>query len=125
MSGDSVLLYGRMTLQEIRTPSSARAGVHRALIQDSFDTVFEFDIQREREVFASYLQLSRDAVLKDPKLDLIVWPESVYSGALGEVLVDQPLVVPPERRFPSSSFATRSKPGKSQSTRRTETWPGT
>ena len=100
----AVLLYGRMTLRRFELHRAPVPEFTAALIQDSFDTVFEFDIQREREVFSSYLQLSRDAVLKEPKLDLIVWPESVYSGALGEVLVDQPLVVPAEAEVSEQQF---------------------
>jgi apolipoprotein N-acyltransferase len=48
--------------------------------------------------------LSRDAVRQQPGLDLIVWPESVYSGTLGEVLVDEPLVVPPDAPISEQRF---------------------
>jgi apolipoprotein N-acyltransferase len=98
------LLYGRVTLRKFEFQRQPVPELTATLIQDSFDTVFEFDIQRERDVFASYLQLSRDAVLAEPELDLIVWPESVYSGALGEVLVDQPLVVPAEVEVSEQQF---------------------
>ena len=91
-----MLFYGRVSQRDLDAPNGPVAELNVALIQDSFDTVFEYDFQRERDVFASYLQLSRDAVLEQPELDLIVWPESAYAGTLGEVLVDHPLAVPSE-----------------------------
>jgi len=91
-----MFLYGRLTQRDLDAQGGPATELDVALIQDSFDTVFEYNFQRERDVFASYLQLSRDAVLEHPELDLIVWPESVYAGTLGEVLVEQPLIVPQE-----------------------------
>lgn len=100
--------YGQITLRKVDTRSEADlqqvVQVNAALIQDSFDTIFQFDPQREREIFASYLQLSREAVLQRPDLDLIVWPESVYSGTLGELLAEPPLIAPPDASMTDDQF---------------------
>ncbi len=100
--------YGQITLRKVDTRSEAEiqqaVQVNVALIQDSFDTIFQFDPQREREIFASYLHLSREAVLQRPDLDLIVWPESVYSGTLGELLAEPPLIAPPDASMTDDQF---------------------
>ncbi len=100
--------YGQITLRKVDTRSETEiqqaVQVNAALIQDSFDTIFQFDPQREREIFASYLHLSREAVLQRPDLDLIVWPESVYSGTLGELLAEPPLIAPPDASMTDDQF---------------------
>ena len=100
--------YGQITLRKADTRSEAdlqqAVQVNAALIQDSFDTIFQFDPQREREIFASYMQLSREAVLQQPDLDLIVWPESVYSSTLGELLAEPPLIAPPDASMTDDQF---------------------
>lgn len=106
--GLATIVYGQIMLRTIdarlETNAQQAAHVHVALIQDSFDTIFQFNPQREREIFASYLQLSREAVLQRPDLDLIVWPESVYSGTLGELLAEPPLIPPPDASMTDDQF---------------------
>ncbi len=104
----ATVVYGQITLRKYDARLAAdpqhAVQVNVALIQHSFDTIFQFDPQREREIFASYLQLSREAVMQQPDLDLIVWPESVYSGTLGELLAEPPLIAPPDASMTDDEF---------------------
>jgi apolipoprotein N-acyltransferase len=102
------IAYGQIVLRKVDARWQAdlqpAVQVNTALIQDAFDTIFQFDPAREREIFASYLQLSREAVLRRSDLDLIVWPESVYSGTLGELLAQPPLIAPPGASMTDAQF---------------------
>ena len=78
-----------------------------ALIQGSFDTIFEFNPQRDREVFLRYRQLSEQAVAQHPDVQLVVWPESMFSGDLGEILIDGPIDVPQDLPVPADEYRLR------------------
>ncbi len=59
-----------------------------ALVQSSFNTRFEYDPNRNRETFLRYLQLTDEVRAEHPDVDLIVWPESVFTENHPEMLVD-------------------------------------
>ncbi len=99
-----LLAYGTWRQRDLDTPDASAATLKVALIQASFDTIFEFNPERERETFARYLELSREAVRDHPDVDVVVWPESVYAGTLGEVLVREPLIRPADVPLPDDEF---------------------
>lgn len=75
-----------------------------ALIQASFDTILEPDPERQVATFLRYRELSLEAMRQYRDLDLIVWPESAFSGTSGDVLVDAELGPPPEMKLPADEF---------------------
>ncbi len=86
--------YGVYRQRSTDPSGSARPPLRVALIQGSFDTIFEFDPQRDRRVFQRYRELTEQAIADHPDVQLVVWPESMFSGDLGELLVDAPIGVP-------------------------------
>jgi apolipoprotein N-acyltransferase len=66
-----------------------------ALVQASFDIVFEANPKRDAEMFGRYLALSCEAIADHPNLDLVMWPESAFTGNLGDVVAEED-VEPPE-----------------------------
>lgn len=81
----------------VRTATSGAGGgeaIQVALIQSSAETVFEYNPQRNREIFHDYRALSLDAARRHPELDLMLWPESVYTANVRELLAE-PGVEPP------------------------------
>lgn len=87
--------YGHWRQQSGDRSPSRLAPLRVALIQASFDTIFEYNPERDRSMFLRYLELSKQAVERHPDVQLIVWPESMFSGDLAELLVDEPLELPP------------------------------
>jgi apolipoprotein N-acyltransferase len=79
------LAYGHYRLGET-PPKSAREPVRVALIQGSLDTVF--DVSRVDETFEHYGRLTSEARAANPRLDLVIWPESMF--AVAEVVAEQP-----------------------------------
>ena len=49
------------------------------IIQGSWDTVFDGDPARSQRAFAEYRELSRQAVATHKDIDLVIWPESMFS----------------------------------------------
>ena len=90
----SVIGYGIYQQRQGGRSTPSREALRVALIQGSFDTIFEFNPQRDREVFLRYRQLSEQAVAQHPGVQLVVWPESMFSGDLGEIQIDGPIDVP-------------------------------
>jgi apolipoprotein N-acyltransferase len=64
-----------------------------ALIQGSFDAELNAPRSRNEEIQSEYLRLSRYAIRKRPDVDLIVWPETMFS---------RPLLIYDEETFPPS-----------------------
>jgi apolipoprotein N-acyltransferase len=58
-----------------------------ALIQEDFNTHFEPDAERDQRMFRQYWQRTLEAGQRHGELDLIVWPESVFTANLPEVVV--------------------------------------
>ena len=86
----AAILYGY-----VRTSDEQGSPVARiALIQGSVDTEIKFDPEMRELVFEEYLLLSQEAVEKSEpaKLDLIVWPETMFRDTL--VTFDEPPPMP-------------------------------
>jgi len=82
----AVLAYGHYRLGET-PPKAAREPVRVALIQGSLDTVF--DVSRVDETFQHYGRLTSEARAANPRLDLVIWPESMF--AIAEVVAEEPV----------------------------------
>lgn len=69
----------------------ARGGSLRvALIQESVDTIFEYNPERNRQTFATYRERTLEACREHPNLDLVVWPESVFTANSPDYLGGDP-----------------------------------
>ena len=99
----SVMAYGyvRVDSEAIADSSEARR-VQVALIQGSIDTEFGVDQRDVAESFAEYLQLSYQAVSQNGQLNLLVWPESMFTSM-------EPLVTHEDRYDPPSDTPMSAK----------------
>ena len=68
--------------------SSTKGVLKVALIQESFNTRFEANADHNSEVFRTYGDSTLGARDAHPDLDLIVWPESVFTANSPEFIVD-------------------------------------
>jgi apolipoprotein N-acyltransferase len=68
-----------------------------ALIQGSLDTVFGEDMERYRQNFRDYLDLTDRAVKDRDDLDLIVWPESMFTSGDAELVYEEGQEIPVPR----------------------------
>ncbi|MFM9116326.1 MAG: apolipoprotein N-acyltransferase, partial [Planctomycetota bacterium] len=83
---------------EEATGSSATAAIsrsssdslHIALIQNSIDTVFDYNEERNRRTFERYREQTLEVCRAHPELDLVIWPESMFTENSPEFLVEDP-----------------------------------
>ncbi|MCY2973432.1 MAG: hypothetical protein NTW52_02065 [Planctomycetota bacterium] len=75
------IFYGIVSVQ---TPhekdSSAKPLLTAALIQENSPTLFEANPERNARSWQSYLELTTKTLLANPKVDLVIWPESVFTA---------------------------------------------
>lgn len=78
------LVYGALKLGDAAADSTMQGVVNVALIQAVYDTEFDNDAQvarqRSHDAFQDYLRLSRSAVESRDDIDLVIWPESMFSA---------------------------------------------
>ena len=74
----ATLAYGEWRMASVQRTSGPRI----ALIQGSIDTTLKADSRMKEVIFAEYYELSREALRRQPHLDLIVWPETMFREAL-------------------------------------------
>jgi apolipoprotein N-acyltransferase len=74
----AALLYGHLRI----SLNSTRAGPKIALIQGSIDTEMRYDPGMRNRIFKEYYKLSKDALAKDRNIDLVVWPETMFTEPL-------------------------------------------
>ncbi len=81
----AVLFYGHARLAQLSTDArDEQPPVRIALVQGSFDVVLKPAPGTNERIHRRYLELSRWAVKRFGKLDLIIWPETVYGTFLIE-----------------------------------------
>lgn len=94
-----VYAYGRSRLHQTSELSDAN-GLKVALIQGTEDSVLtgglEAARQRAIDTFNQYWRLTLDVSAKHDDIDLIAWPEGVYSGDLFELVVNGDVAPPPD-----------------------------
>ena len=81
-----------------------------ALVQESIDTVFEYNPRRNMEAFERYLGRTLEACAQDGPLDAVVWPESMFTENIPEFVwtggADSEL--PEELRTRMAAFSRKS-----------------
>lgn len=106
----SVYGYGATRTQE--SPGD-RSTIKMALVQGTEDSVlsgtFEEAMQRSRHTFHQYWRLTLDVCEEHGDLALIVWPESVFSGGLPEVLSTTDSRPNPRSELTQAEFDDRIK----------------
>jgi len=89
-------------------PSSlATTPLKVALIQRAIDTKFESDPQRNLDTFSQYWEATLQARQENPDLDLIIWPESVFSENNPEVQCESDFVLPGDVHLSREEFLSR------------------
>ncbi len=100
-----VTLYG-MTRTNGATDQSRSLKI--ALIQGTEDTILNDDVaaaqRRAVETFNQYWRLTLDVCEQHHDLDLIVWPESVFSANLPELVAEGQILPPPDSGLSSAEF---------------------
>ncbi len=90
----AAIIYGHVRMADNRL----RPGPRIALVQGDIDIEFLNDPSaredRNRRIFNQYYALSRQAVERDKHLNLIVWPETMFTGPL--VTYDDGFTLPPD-----------------------------
>ncbi len=77
----ALLGYGGWKLSEADALAASQEPQLRALlIQENTPTIFEFDPERNQLAWTRYLNLTRTAVQEHGPVDLVVWPESTFTG---------------------------------------------
>jgi apolipoprotein N-acyltransferase len=98
------LAYGWFRLAET-PPLAGREPLRIALIQGSLDTVFEIDKARVAETLEQYQKLTDDARRQHERIDLVVWPESMF--LVPELKVNEPLATPADAPMSAEEFRQR------------------
>jgi apolipoprotein N-acyltransferase len=98
------LAYGRWRLSHM-PPGASGPAASVALIQGSLDTVFERSAERDAQTYEHYRGLTARATGERPDLDLVIWPESMFVD--GEVLIEEPLTLPPDSPVSDSDWRRR------------------
>jgi len=103
----TVLAYGSLRRQGDNVRQSPQPLLRVALVQGSFDVVFEDNPTRNDEIYERYRKLTCDAVRAYPDLDLVVWPESAFSGNLGDVIIEGDIEPPAHLRMGANEYRAR------------------
>ena len=98
----ATLGYGAYRLKET-PPKANREPLRVALIQGSLDT--QFGVDRVDETFAHYGRLTHEARAANDRLDLVIWPESMF--AVPERIVETPLAAAPGEDMSPEQLAQR------------------
>ncbi|WP_083434830.1 apolipoprotein N-acyltransferase [Rhodopirellula islandica] len=94
----ATIAYGAITMQVATEP----IGKTIALLGGNQLTVYEQDIEREREIFAAYAEMALDAVANSKsEVTAVVWPESMFSGGMPWMTTGPDLAVPEFMQDPS------------------------
>ena len=91
-----VLGYGRQRLDQALPETAKSRGTRVALVQGSIDVSFSHD--QRKETLDHYLELSQQALVEHPDLDVIVWPESMCTFDVPIMSLVDDLVFSPDFR---------------------------
>ncbi len=94
-----MLAYGTFRLSEPTDDDVASESkpLRVALIQGSLDTIFGEKLERYQQNFRDYLDLTERAVQAHDDLDLIIWPESMFTSGDAELLYEEGREIPVPR----------------------------
>ncbi len=87
-------MYAQPRMSSVTSREETDQTLAVALVQGAHDTRLPMMPERAEREFQRYRELSRRAAEERP-LDLIIWPESAYTGALGDMVIEEE-PIPPE-----------------------------
>jgi apolipoprotein N-acyltransferase len=86
--------YGLAQLRPLPAADPPRR-LRAALIQGAFDTEFDGDYERaqlrSRRAFFDYVRLSQQAARQHPNRDVVIWPESMFTGTEPMITYEPPV----------------------------------
>lgn len=88
------LAYGSFRLTQVTAADDKTLKV--SLIQGSFDTDFSGSLESSRDAFLDYVRLTAQAAKQFPDADLVIWPESMFTGNSPCLTYDTPLQLIPD-----------------------------
>ncbi len=99
------LVYGWHRLGQPTPPGD----LNLLLVGLDEQTEYEQDQDREREIFTAYTRKTIEVITSmdkqsTDKIDVVVWPESMYSGAMPWMVTADDLNVPPEAGMDAREF---------------------
>ena len=94
----AALVYGHWRMSNVET----HPGLKLALIQGNKDIQLNPPDGFGQSIFNEYYLLTRDAIAKYPQTELIVWPETVFSG--GWITAEPGAVKPPQYEKSEETF---------------------
>ncbi len=106
-----MLSYGAWRLAQSPNNDSNNDSPHLriALIQESIDTIFEFNPQRNVDAFERYLKRSVEACGSEEPLAAVVWPESMFTENSPEFLFEQREGLPRELQARQIAFRRKAQ----------------
>lgn len=101
-------LYG---MRRLDTPAEAADSptVTVAMLQGTYDTIFEFDPQRNVDMFEQYLGLAQRVSREHPDVQLLLWPESTFTENNPYWIVADDLPVPKEHDMSLAEYQRQAK----------------
>ncbi len=100
----ATLVYGRYRVTQANELASAPPLLNALLIQRNEPLVFTLDPNREQEIFDNYISESLAALRQLPDADLIVWPESMFTGGVPWRELGEEWTVPPGLEMTPAEF---------------------
>ena len=103
------LIYGVWRIAEVDSMTSGST-LRIALVGRDEPIIFEQDVDRELEIFDAYflesLTAAEAAGRRGESIDVVVWPESMFTGGLPYLVADpqRPLDVPEEAGMDDAAF---------------------
>lgn len=90
----AVIVYGYARMHPVVSASTTAKPVHVAMLQGTYDTIFEYNPRRNLDMFEQYLELAQQASRQHPELQLLLWPESTFTENNPYWIADGELPVP-------------------------------
>ncbi len=100
----ATLGYGQLRRS---APASAEPPLRVALLQGTYNTLFEYNPQRNLDIFHQYLGLAERASAAHAGLDLLVWPESTFTENNPNWIAGDNPLPPPGSPLTPEQFAKR------------------
>jgi apolipoprotein N-acyltransferase len=98
------LLYGN---RRASVTPTAPVPLKVALIQNSVDTIFEYDEKKNEATFEKYWAQTLRVAARHPDLDLIVWPESMFTEDLPQLLRESVVQIPHDSKLRAEQYEER------------------
>ncbi|WP_442509477.1 apolipoprotein N-acyltransferase [Novipirellula sp. SH528] len=95
--------YGQARLNEPITETMAAF----ALVQRNEQVEYQQDVERELHIFQNYATQSIEEIERsEVPIDVVVWPESMFTGGLPWMIADPDAVAPEQYEGPPESFVS-------------------